>query len=108
MRRLRAELQRRETALHRAEAQSASLGRELTVATEELGQLRGRMEGEGVGVGEEGGESGESEGEEGGLAEEGSAQELVHIYICMCMYTVIPTYTMRPHTDTCICLHATE
>ena len=82
MRRLRAELQRRETALHRAEAQSASLGRELTVATEELGQLRGRMEGEGEGVGEgeEGEESGESEGEEGGLAEEGSVQELVHVF----------------------------
>lgn len=44
VRRLRGELQRRETALHRVEAQNASQSRELSVALQELSQLRGRPE----------------------------------------------------------------
>ena len=64
--RLREELQRRETALHRAQAQNASQARQLSGALQELATLRAagetrEGEGEGEGEGEE-----EEEEEEGG------------------------------------------
>ena len=91
--RLRDELQRRETALHRVEAQSASQARELSVALQELGQLRARVveereaeeegEEEGEGEGEEGeGEEGESSSEDG-LADP-VQEESTHKVVCMC------------------------
>ena len=65
--RLREELQRRETALHRAHSQTASQARELSGALQELAVLRtAREQGEGE-------EEEEEEGEEGSEVEENAS-----------------------------------
>ena len=76
VRRLRDELQRRETALHRAQAQNATQGRELDVALQELSQLRARMEEER----EAEGDGTESEGEQ----HEPQLQEQPNEMVCTC------------------------
>lgn len=94
VKRLRGELQRRETALHRVEAQSASQGRELSVALQELSQLRGRLEEERKEVEVE---SSEGEGEETDPPQDSSANEMVgccpvFIYIhstCICLVSIL-------------------
>ena len=77
--RLREELQRRETALHRAQTQSASQADQLRGALQELAQLRaagGREEGEGEGEEEEDDRS-QSEEEEDTLSPQESPPEMV-------------------------------
>ena len=92
MQRLRDELQRRETALHRAQAQSASQSRELDIALQELEQLRAREEEdrEVQGDGEEEEGSG-NEGEEDDPPLEEVSHERVCMYKCM-LYTVLWVY----------------
>ena len=68
--RLREELQRRETALHRAHSQTASQARELSGALQELAVLRTARE---QGEGEEEEEEEEEEGGEGSEVEENAS-----------------------------------
>lgn len=94
VKRLRGELQRRETALHRVEAQSANQGRELSVALQELSQLRGRLEEERKEVEAE---SSEGEEEEIDPPQDGSANEMVGCcpvsstctFVCVCVDEVL-------------------
>ena len=80
--RLREELQRRETALHRAQATSASQATQLNGALQELAQLRAtsnREEGEGEGEGED--DMSESEEEEDTPSLQESSHEVVRVNI---------------------------
>lgn len=81
VRRLRGELQRKETALHRVEAQSATRSKELSVALEEVRQLRARLEEERK---EEEVESSEGDADP---PQDESSNEVVGYYKFMYMYT---------------------
>ena len=72
--RLKEELQRRETALHRAQTQSASQARQLSGALDQLALLQATVREEGEGEGEEEGDK--SENEDAPLPEE-SPHEVV-------------------------------
>ena len=117
VRRLRDELQRKETALHRAEAARGGQARELQRALEELETLRGRLqeveeeEEEGSGDRESG--SGSEGGEAGGMEEvqvvqEGPMTEQVSAcnrqLVCLCVHTTIQctcTCTCCMYVNTC-------
>lgn len=96
--RLRGELQRRETAIHRVEAQSTSQARELSAALEELSLLRGRLHGERKEEEEESSESG-VEGELCDPPQEESTNDMVcltytHVplYLLTCLWRSLPLY----------------